>query len=193
MSSNIWFTSDLHFSHRNILSFCPETRLGSTPQEMNEILIQKWNEQVKPDDTVYLLGDVFFCGYQEAMKIASQLNGNIHLVYGNHDKVIRKNQNLKDQFVTYQDYLKVVIDRQTVIMHHYPYLEWEQCHRGAMSLFGHVHGSMNHHAFVNCYRMMDVGIDSRPNGIEPEGGKMSLWSWEQIRLILSDRQILRHH
>lgn len=43
---NIFFTSDNHFYHKNIRKFCPETRKGETVEEMNELMIQKWNETV---------------------------------------------------------------------------------------------------------------------------------------------------
>lgn len=191
--SNIWISSDLHFHHKNILNFCPNTRVGSDSEEMTEILIENWNKQVADQDTVYLLGDVFFCNFSEARDVVNQLNGKIHLIYGNHDKVIKKNPILQSRFESLQDYLKIRIGNRIVIMHHYPYLEWEQCHYGAYSLFGHVHGSMNHNPHCLKYRTMDVGIDSRPGGVEPQDGIMTLWPWEQIDSILKVRDILQHH
>lgn len=191
--SNIWFTSDTHFHHKNILKFCPNTRLGADSDEMTEILIQNWNRQVKPEDDVYVLGDVFFCNFEKAMQIMKRLMGKIHLVYGNHDKVIYKNARLVDKFESVTHYRRMNIGKQMVILHHYPYLEWEQCHRGAYALFGHVHGSMDHNPHVLRYRTMDVGVDSRPGGVEPQDGAMSLWNWEQVDAILKQREILTHH
>jgi len=60
-------------------------------------------------------------------------------------------------------------------------------------LFGHVHGSMNTHPHVSKYRMMDVGVDSRPDGEVQDDGPMSLWGWEQVKRILSKREVLKHH
>lgn len=192
MNNNIWFTSDTHFMHRNILNFCPKTRLGKDQEEMTEILIENWNKQVCDNDTVYLLGDVFFCGMDKAVQILGRLNGHIHLVYGNHDQVIKKNRVLHMRFDSINDYLKIRIGQRTVIMHHYPYLEWEQCHYGAYALFGHVHGNMDHNPHVLRYRTMDVGVDSRPGGVEPQDGPMTLWPWEQVDAILSKREVLSH-
>jgi len=192
--SEIWFTSDTHFMHKNILKFCPNTRVGKDAREMTERLIYNWNNQVADGDDVYLLGDVFFCGYEQALDIMQRLNGNIHLVWGNHDQVIMKNKKLKDCFASTSHYRKLRLDGKTVILHHYPYLEWEHCHHGAYALFGHVHGGLDRSPHVCKYRTMDVGIDSRPEGIhQPRDGAMTLWNWDQVQHILRDREILSHH
>jgi calcineurin-like phosphoesterase family protein len=191
--SNIFFTSDTHFMHRNILKFCPDTRLGADAEEMKEILIQNWNKQVTDQDTVYILGDVFFCKYEQSMEIINRLRGKINLIFGNHDQVIQKNPELMRKFESAVSYRRLYIGNQLVILHHYPYLEWEQCHRGAYALFGHVHGSMDHNPHCLKYRTMDVGVDSRPGGVAPSEGKMTLWTWEQIDSILSKREKLAHH
>ena len=50
-----WFTSDLHFGHKNVITYCD--RPWATVEEMNEALIKIWNDTVHPKDTVYCLGD----------------------------------------------------------------------------------------------------------------------------------------
>lgn len=193
--ANLWFTSDTHFGHKNILKFCPETRLGDDVQEHDEILIQNWNKQVKPEDTVFMLGDCFF--HRDPVRVVNilrRLPGEKHLIYGNHDQVIRKNPNVQRQFVTIQEYLELHMSkRQMVVLFHYPMLEWNKMHHGAYHLFGHVHGSMDNHPEVLPYRIMDVGIDSRPGGVAPRDGKMTLWHWEQIDEILQKREKKAHH
>ena len=52
---SIWFTSDTHFSHCNIIKYC--NRPFKDVDEMNKILIQNWNNVVRPDDIVWHLGD----------------------------------------------------------------------------------------------------------------------------------------
>mgnify|MGYP000199672738 CR=1 FL=1 len=141
----------------------------------------------------YVLGDVFFCDFEKAMRIMGRLMGKIHLVYGNHDQVIQKNGRLVEKFESVAHYRKLRIGKQVVILHHYPYLEWEQCHRGAYALFGHVHGSMDRNPHVLRYRTMDVGVDSRPGGVAPQDGAMTLWNWDQVDSILKQREILTHH
>ena len=53
-----FFTSDQHFGHFNIIRLC--SRPFGTVEEMDEALLSKWNAKVKADDTVYILGDLFF-------------------------------------------------------------------------------------------------------------------------------------
>lgn len=189
---NIWFTSDTHFGHKNILKFCPGTRLGSTPEEHDQLLINKWNHLVAPTDEVYILGDVFFCGLEESARIAQQLNGIKHVVLGNHDKVIEKSPSLQKMFASVQHYKELVIDDIHMILFHYPQLEWNGMHRGSFCLFGHVHGTLDNHPEIINFRSMDVGIDSRPNGQVPDHGAMSLWHWSQIKRILERNPIKKH-
>ena len=80
-----WFTSDTHFSHTNILTFEAEARPFATIEEMNETLIERWNSCVRPQDTIYHLGDFCFGGEQN-IAIAARLNGHKRLVLGNHDR-----------------------------------------------------------------------------------------------------------
>ena len=189
----IWFISDTHFSHKRILEFCPNTRMGKDYVEHDEILIANWQKQVQPNDRVYMLGDVFFCDAVRARSIMARLPGNKHLIYGNHDSVIRNNHDLRSMFASVDNYKEIRIDDQKVIMFHFPMLEFNHCHHGSFALFGHVHGSMNTHPHVSKYRMMDVGVDSRPDGEVQDDGPMSLWGWEQVKRILSKREVLKHH
>jgi len=191
--SKIWFTSDNHFSHKAIRGLCPNTRRGETPEEMDELMIAQWQKQVAPEDTVYLLGDVFFCNAERAVSIMDRLPGHKQLIYGNHDKVIKSNSHLRSKFESVNDYREVKIEGTDVCMFHYPQLEWNKCHYGAYQLFGHVHGSMDSHPFTSKYRTMDVGIDSRPYDSNQDKEMFSLWSWEEVRGILKDRELLGHH
>lgn len=78
-----WFTSDLHFWHKNICKYC--NRPFETTEEMNQALINNWNSVVKEDDIVFVLGDMGFCGYDKLEPLMSQLNGKKYLIQGNHD------------------------------------------------------------------------------------------------------------
>jgi len=86
----IWFTSDTHFGHFNIIEYCH--RPFKTVQYMDKMLIDNWNEKVKPGDTVYHLGDFCFKKSSEAPDgnvwdfYRKQLNGDIIFIKGNHDK-----------------------------------------------------------------------------------------------------------
>ena len=81
-------TSDLHFYHKRIMDFCPETRPWNSLDEMHEYLIDHWNSNVSPDDVVFDLGDFSFGNKEQTLYTLSQLNGNIVHIYGNHAKVL---------------------------------------------------------------------------------------------------------
>lgn len=87
--SNIWFTSDPHFDHQNILKHCPD-RTYTNAKQMNSNLIRNYNELVNPEDEVWILGDFRpFDGssnIQTLRNITTRLNGNKHLIVGNHDE-----------------------------------------------------------------------------------------------------------
>jgi len=88
---DIWFISDTHFGHSNILSFkdkegnCFRGDRFSTVEEMDEFMIQQWNSVVKPIDRVYHLGDVGICNKEKLLGILKRLNGSKRLILGNHD------------------------------------------------------------------------------------------------------------
>lgn len=78
----LWFTSDLHFDHRNIITYC--NRPFSSVEEMNEVLVQRWNSVVSESDHVYCLGD-FSLSRRSVQAFTLRLNGIKTLVAGNHD------------------------------------------------------------------------------------------------------------
>jgi calcineurin-like phosphoesterase family protein len=182
--NDIFFTSDNHFYHKRIKEFCPNTRKGNSVEEMNELMIQAHNATVRRNDTVYFLGDFSFGTAEQTKGIISRLNGQKHLIYGNHDKVIRGDASIQRMFVSINEYKKTSVDKIGAVMFHYPMREWEQCHRGYYHLFGHVHGSLMDKPHG---RSMDVGIDTRPEG------DMKPWHWEEIHAILKNQPILGHH
>jgi calcineurin-like phosphoesterase family protein len=89
--SEIWVTSDTHFNHENILTFTDfsgnKVRNFSSVEEMNEIMIQRWNEVVKICDKIYHLGDVFFGQKTWIEANWKRLNGKKRLIVGNHDDI----------------------------------------------------------------------------------------------------------
>src|SRR5690349_12429086 len=87
-----FFTSDLHISHRRICEFEPESRPFKDVSHMNETIVERWNEVVRPDDTVFVLGDVALGPVEEWDNVLSRLSGHKHLIVGNHDKVFAGNK-----------------------------------------------------------------------------------------------------
>lgn len=79
-----WFTSDHHWNHTNILGYC--ARPFSSMEEMNEVMIERWNERISDSDTVYHIGDVFLGRPDNAIEIVRRLKGHKILISGNHDR-----------------------------------------------------------------------------------------------------------
>jgi calcineurin-like phosphoesterase family protein len=153
-----WITSDLHFGHANIMKFCPVTRAGFTDvKHMNEVMIQEWNRDVKPEDEVFILGDFAFLPAKDAVAVLRRLNGTKILVEGNHDRKLLNDPSFCREFQEIHNYLRYVHEGTTVIMMHYPIWEWDQMHRGAVHFYGHVHGSKTG---MEKYRARDVAFDA---------------------------------
>lgn len=84
----VFFTSDHHFGHQNIISYC--ARPWDSVEEMTEGLVEAWNETVHPDDLVYYLGDFAMGRIDDTLPIVGRLNGTKLLVPGNHDRCWRE-------------------------------------------------------------------------------------------------------
>lgn len=125
-----YYISDLHLFHKNII------RLANRPfkdvNEMHKTIMTNWNNKVKENDTVYIIGDISFGGADTDM-ILSKLNGRKVLIKGNHDN--RRSKFISD---THQ-YLKINDGDKQIILFHYPILEWDGFYKGYIHLYGHVH------------------------------------------------------
>ena len=178
-----WITSDLHFGHKNIMSFCPQTRarFKNDVAYMNNTMVQEWNDRVEPEDTVYILGDVAFMSGSDAGRMINRLNGTKILVEGNHDRKTLMDQTFRTAFAEVHKYLDITYDGHKIVMFHYPIAEWDQMHRGALHFFGHLHGGPSG---LEKYRALDVGMDAT--------GEIVISMERAIRLI-ENNEIRRHH
>ena len=160
----IYFTSDTHFDHANIIKYANRPFTNIT--EMNVALVQRWNEKVGPSDTVYHLGDFSFSkDWKHWINLLLTLNGGIHLVKGNHDKDKLINQVQKNAttcgFLSVSDYKYIKIQEgkgvQEIVLMHYAMRVWNKSHYGAWQLYGHSHNNLP--PMPNS-KQIDVGVDS---------------------------------
>lgn len=141
-----FITSDSHFFHYGILEF--EKRPFDTIEEMHEGLIKAWNSVVKKNDTVYHLGDFCFGTIHDWKSILEQLNGNIILIKGNHDKSKITKVLARDGFLKEYHPLGTLIKREGLLLHlsHYAMLLGARARN--FSIHGHLHsyetGYSNH-------------------------------------------------
>ncbi len=153
----IYYTADPHLGHENIISLC--SRPFSSVDEMDKMLINSWRAVVKPNDDIYVLGDLIFRS-KDPEAYLKQLTGKIHLIRGNHDTFL-KNKALERYFVSIDDMLTIADEGRRVFMCHYPLAEWPGYYRNAIHLFGHIHNNRSETSKImetvpNSY---NVGVD----------------------------------
>jgi len=167
----IWFTSDTHFNHKNIIKYCK--RPFASVEEMNETLIQNWNNVVSNKDTIYHLGD--FC-FGVPYPFLGRLNGKIKIISGSHDFIV------KDNHLCYGNLLEIEVNilnkNQLIVLCHYSMRSWNKSHYGSWHLYGHHHGGLAPHGLS-----FDVGVDTNdfyPYSLDEVARKISTLSREFI-------------
>lgn len=156
----IYFTSDLHFYHANVIRHA--NRPFSGADEMNQALINNWNQRVRMSDEVYILGDVTLKGASYANQILSLLHGRKYLIRGNHDRFTDQESFDKSLFIWIKDYHELKHQKQRFILFHYPIDRWNHFYRGSIHLHGHSHNfsDYNEQNAENGFRRIDVGVDA---------------------------------
>lgn len=143
--SDIWFVSDNHFQHQNIIKFA--NRPFSDVIEMNSVMIDNHNKLIKQNDIVYCLGDFSFCNPMQFLKC---LNGKWHLIRGNHD-----HKRAINYFESVKDVYGLTVGKNYFWLSHFPHYSWNKSFHGSFHLFGHVHSK-----FSGIGKSMDVGVDT---------------------------------
>ena len=133
----IFFTSDLHFGHANIIKHC--NRPFKNVDEMDDYLIARWNERVTNDDTVHILGDFIFRSKRPPEEYLSVLKGTKHLVVGNHDKAWMKKVNLSEWFESVEMMRYMTNGQHKLTLCHYPMMSWPFSNHGGYRVYGHIH------------------------------------------------------
>lgn len=164
----IFFTSDLHFFHKNVIKFC--NRPFENIKEMNVALIKNWNNVVKEDDIIFSLGDFnWYPTRHETKKLVDKLNGIKYFIPGNHDKDDMYSLCESENVFICQDiatlYLKTPNKLYEICLCHYPLMSYAHSDTGAYQFFGHIHSKKGTIMAefgkilpVN-KRQIDVGVD----------------------------------
>lgn len=132
--ANIFFASDYHFNHANILNFKKEDgsplRVFSNITEHDEYLIEQHNKRVNKNDKIYMLGDVTFS--HTNLHLLDRMNGEKVLIKGNHDKC------KLSQYLPYFKDIRGSHQFDGVIMTHIP-IHPESLARWGINIHGHLH------------------------------------------------------
>lgn len=159
---SVWFASDTHFGHANIIRYCdrPYTSLA----EMDDALVENWNQVVRPNDIVFHLGDFTLGGQEQANAYFARLNGRISVVPGGHDKGWLS----KDEYSSKPGHPVVILppqatiklqipglsQSQIVVLSHYAMRVWDRSHYGSWHLYGHSRCNLPQHL-----KSLEVGVD----------------------------------
>lgn len=138
-AKNIWFISDTHFGHANFLNFTDKNgdkiRKFDNVEQMDDLMITRWNERIKPGDRVYHLGDVAMGG-PAIGKVMNKLHGSKRLILGNHDVV-------KGDLVNYFHKISMwrVFREYDLVCSHVPLREDNMI--TMFNLHGHIHQNLS--------------------------------------------------
>jgi calcineurin-like phosphoesterase family protein len=133
----IYYTSDLHLGHANIIRLC--NRPFSDVDEMNAELIANWNAKVTNGDTVYICGDLMFRSATDPELFLTQLKGKKHLIVGNHDGAWMKKVELPKYFKSVEKLKDFSNGKCKITLCHYPMMSFE----GKYLIHGHIHNNKN--------------------------------------------------
>ncbi|TET59664.1 MAG: phosphoesterase [Candidatus Stahlbacteria bacterium] len=140
----IYLTSDHHFFHENIIKYCD--RPFSSWEEMNKVMIERWNKTVGKGDIVVHLGDFSLGGPKDTVDVVNQLNGNIILIKGNHD---RRTKTFWEKRAGFERYFRndIVVSNSIILSHRPRRIE------GVINLHGHVHNNLDKYYSEGCVNL----------------------------------------
>jgi calcineurin-like phosphoesterase family protein len=150
----VWFTSDTHFLHKNIIKYCD--RPFSSIEEMDEQIISNWNKKISNDDIVYFLGDFIFTrDYEIFKKYSQKLNGKKICIYGNHD-IFSIDDYINAGWISVYQLYDCIIDGIKIVMCHYPLMSWNNSINGSIMLHGHEHWKKQYIPDHNIYSKLQI-------------------------------------
>lgn len=159
--SEIWLTSDTHFCHT--AEFLWQPRGFSSVEEMNEMIVERWNGAVKPDDMVFHLGDMMLSDTEKGFEYMKRLNGQICVVWGNHDSSRRQELISLSPIISLGYAHQFKYGKLTCYLSHYPTLtaNYDDNHfsQHVVNFHGHTHQQTNWLNPTNPF-MYHVGMDS---------------------------------
>lgn len=134
----VFLVSDTHFGHAGVCRFTHpdddtvKLRPWTDPDEMDEEMIRRWNDCVRPTDKVYHLGDVVI--NRKALPTLARLNGDKVLIRGNHD--IFRDTEYREYFRELRAYHVL----NGMILSHIPVHE-ASLGRFGVNIHGHLHAA----------------------------------------------------
>ncbi len=132
MTENTYLIADTHFGDEAILRY--ENRPFQSVEEMDEAIIRRWNSTVRPEDTVFVLGDFSAYDLQKTAEICNRLHGHKYLIMGNHDTASERDY-LACGFAHVSRY-PIIYENFWILSHEPMYINRNMPYA---NIFGHVH------------------------------------------------------
>lgn len=144
-----YYIADLHFFHA-ALNTKMDRRGFESVETMNQYMLDRWNEKVRKNDDVIILGDLSWGKAEETNELLEKLNGRLYLIQGNHDRFLKNKDYNSGRFVWIKPYAELQDNRRKVILCHYPIMCYngqyridEQGNPKVYMLYGHVHDTQD--------------------------------------------------
>lgn len=172
-TQRIFFSSDTHFKHKNIVSGISNWESGTrdfqTQEEHDQTIIDNFNNTVGENDILYFLGDFAFGSFNktESFSVLNHIREfrekikckNIHFIVGNHDEPIYNdevfpdtNEPVRNLFSSVNRILDLKITirkpnqkkrKLTFVLSHYPMRSWDLMYQNSIMLYGHTHNTLD--------------------------------------------------
>lgn len=146
---------------------------------MDQVILDRINEAVGVDDTLYILGDFCFRGKKPIEYRSRIVCQDIHLCMGNHDK----RNDFKDDlqgFSSVQEVKEIIYCNQRIFLSHYCHKVWPASHKGSYHLWGHSHAKLDEEERKTSRKSLDVGVDNTINYDKPFGQPFSFKEIQRI-------------
>lgn len=160
----IYFTADLHFGHNK--EFIYKKRGFNSVDEMNNKIIENWNNIIKDNDEIYIIGDLMLCDNKTGIELYNQLKGKKYIIWGNHDTSERVKLYKQQPNTTYLGYSTCIkYNKLKFLLSHYPTftnscvnITNELNNKILINLYGHTH--QNNNFYEDNPYMYHIGLDS---------------------------------
>lgn len=168
-----YYISDLHFYHESLLTKM-DCRGFPSCEVMHEYMIRRWNEKVRSQDEVVILGDVSMARGKATSDILERLNGRLYLIVGNHDNYLQDRRFDASRFEWIKPYEELHDNKRKIVLSHYPVF----CYHGqyrldregnprTYMLYGHVHNTQDEILVNEFIRRTRQTLHTGPGATEP--------------------------
>lgn len=167
-----YYIADCHFFHET-LNEKMDRRGFESVQAMNEYMIEKWNQKVRCNDEVVILGDFSWGNAKETNELLQRLHGKLYMIEGNHDYFLKKSGFCPERFVWIKHYAEMQDNQRKVVLCHYPVMCYNGQYRTdrkgnprTYMLYGHVHNTTDQRLLEQFQKITRETVVQGPDGNE---------------------------